>query len=280
MPDENQTMMINQPLSKRIIGLVLGGVILAVALAFGSYHFFSSGAPGKPMSPERAKKEIGKFLRERSGQGDFKTEIPDSLVRSNTFAGVARSRSGRRRAVMSSQNEATRNFREQVKQAPEYRVIYRLIGEQLWIADQLQQRNAPNARENAVILAAETTRAALEDAVNGWLAARIVEGYILPFMAQIESDEATPVDIDYLARMSESAFRSVHETNNVIRTYKLLIEKSDNRKRADNTRYRLARILENRGDYRQALDYLVSIQDTNSQAVKRRIASVQQKLDK
>jgi hypothetical protein len=181
----------------------------------------------------------------------------------------------RRRTVTSQPNEFTSAFRRQVNEAQSYKAIYRLIGEQLWLADQRLASADPQQRETGVLLAVEASRVALNDALNAWLASRICAGYLLP---AFDMTNAPRLSMDMLLDTSEQAFRQAVEKENLIRTYKMFLSKNSRSPRADTTRTRLANLLADREQYAEALSYVREVRNTNSPVIQQRIASWENQL--
>jgi hypothetical protein len=173
------------------------------------------------------------------------------------------------------QNELTRALRQAIDAAPDYRTMYRLIGEQLWIVDRLLTNKEPHRIEAGIMLAADTSRVALGDAGNPWLAARICEGYLWPQLGFAQSMGSGRVGVELLLDTADKAFREAGETNNIIRNYKLLIAKAGKSPQAETARVRLARLLEEQEKYAEALGYLREVRDTNKPVIAQRLAGLE-----
>jgi hypothetical protein len=181
----------------------------------------------------------------------------------------------RRRNVTFPPNDFSSAFRRQVNEAQDYKTIYRLIGEQLWLADQRLASPDPQQKETGVLLAVEASRVALNDALNAWLASRICAGYLLP---AFDMTNAPRLSMDMLLDTSEQAFRQAVEKENLIRTYKMFLSKNSRSPRADTTRTRLANLLADREQFAEALSYVREVRNTNSPVIQQRIASWEQQL--
>jgi hypothetical protein len=294
---------LNQPLSRRTTGLIVGGILLALLLAGGGYWLYERLTSGPP-SPEKVRAMVRKFLRKQTGQKEFKTAMPAVLtndaawqpvppVTSNVTVTATNRVSGTNRLISriirrllspggqpSIQAQLAREFRAQINQAMDYKTMYRLIGEELWIVDQLMADAEPRRKDLGVTLASEAGRASLSDAGSPWLAARIYEGYLWPQLEMMDSTtNKTRLDIDALMDLAEDAFREAGETNNLIRNYKLLITKAPQSPRADKMRIRLAALLDEGGQWAEALAYLKQIK-IPSNRVQSRIASLEAKIKK
>ncbi len=270
---------LTQPLSKKTATTVLLALGAILLLLWGGRWTWQK-LTGSPPSPAQVRKAIWNFLEEQSDRSDFKTTLP--AVPTNGAAKVAEGNSRKmfRRNPDSprrdlSRNELTRDFRNRLGEAADYKTIYGLIGEQLWIADQFLARK--DTREAGVLVAIEANRAALDPAMNGWLAARICEAYLWPSLEWADAKE-TRLDPEALLNVADDAFRSAGETNNIIRNYELIIRKTPKSARADGARFRLARLYEEQADYESALRSLREMQNTNSPPLQRRITFLQQRL--
>jgi predicted negative regulator of RcsB-dependent stress response len=100
-----------------------------------------------------------------------------------------------------------------------------------------------------------------------------------PGLEFANSSEPRRLSGDYLLNIADDAFRAAEETNNVIRNYRLVIAHATKPGKGDNARFRLARLLEEQGDFTQALTVLRSVQDTNASALRKRMAALEQRLN-
>ena len=130
------------------------------------------------------------------------------------------------------------------------------------------------------LLAADACRVALDSAVNGWLSARIAEGYLWPQVDFVDAHEKDlrRLDTERLLDITDQAFKAAGESKNVTQNYRLLIARSNRGNKADQARFRLGRHLEDAGDFAGALEVLLEMKATNNAGLQRRIASLQQQL--
>ncbi len=164
--------------------------------------------------------------------------------------------------------------------AASYGAIYKVIGQQMWVADRLLGSANPDHRRVGVSLAFEASRRSMEDAVNGWLACRIVEGFVWPHLdVAIDSNRRSPFNLENLLTQCADVFRRNDEFPTVIRTYQLLLARADTPQRADNARFQIAMACEQAGELKDALNYLRQIQLTNDFGwAMRRIPRIEQQL--
>jgi len=148
--------------------------------------------------------------------------------------------------------------------ATTYEAMYRLIGQQLWVVERLLKSRNPEHRREAVRLALNACRNALEDAQNGWVAARICEGYVWPNLDLAnDTNRRSFFHIDNLLNECANIFRRNDEFPNVARTYAWLVRHGETPQRRDSGRVQMAMAYEQGGFYREALQQLRQVQSTN-----------------
>lgn len=164
--------------------------------------------------------------------------------------------------------------------AASYDAMYKLIGQQLWVAERLLGSANPDHRRVGIALALEASRRSLSDAVNGWVAARIVEGFIWPHLdLATDSNRRSQFNLETLLSQCADVFRANDEYPTVVRTYKLLLDRAETPQRADNARFQIAMACEQSGELKDALKYLRQIQLTNDFSwALRRIPRIEQQL--
>ena len=278
---------LNQPLSSKSILRAFGLILLVIAFAVGG-RFAWQKHKARPLTVAQTRQALRDYLEEHAGIGKFnpaqmneggsqKTatdapHLPDEAADSKKMEKKKKKRLG------PEHDQLARDFRRTVTEAADYKTIYRLIGENLALVDQLLAAHDPEQTKAALLLAAEASRAALDRAVNGWLAARIAEAYLWPNLDAVPATDKGGVDAASLLEISESAFEAAGETENLIRNYRLLIARSDRPGRADKIRVRLAKFLQEQRNFAEVLRVLHEVQDTNNSSVLRRIASVEMML--
>ncbi|HYD84754.1 MAG TPA: hypothetical protein VEA63_11895, partial [Opitutus sp.] len=144
-------------------------------------------------------------------------------------------------ALATARMELARNIDQQIQTAGGYEAMYRAIGRELFVSKRLLESRNPAHRRMGVEIAFAAARHALDHAVNGHVAARICEGYIVP-----NTDLAT--DTNPRSRFHEERFlaeaaefnRANHEFRNVARLYERYLEDAPNPQRADWARSQLA----------------------------------------
>lgn len=176
----------------------------------------------------------------------------------------------------SERTKLAQAIHQRIREANSWEVLYKALGQELWVADQFLASSNLSLRLAGLELADQARDDALTDAENAWLAARICEGFVLPNLGLADDPAKPALNRDRLLASASQTFRSADENNNVIRTAQQIISQSANPKRADKARLQLARFLEQQGDYQGALAQYHSLQSSNSLAlVSKRIAAVE-----
>lgn len=163
-----------------------------------------------------------------------------------------------------ARNKFSDEIREQFGRAGSYGEMYRLIGCELWVAKRLLASANPYHRRAGVTLAFDASRHALNDAQNGWVAARICEGIILPHRDLADDpNRRSAFNPENFLNQCVDIFRSNQEFNNVVGVYKSYLDGAGTPQRADWARAQLAMTYQRAGDPKEALHYLRAIRDTN-----------------
>ncbi len=265
-----------RPLSSRKQFLIAG--LLIACLAAGAWlvhHFYFQ----RTRTPEGVKAQIFSYLKKQSTREDFKSAVnwdpADTAPVTTNASQNARAERRRARAIMNTGNEVSQQFRKLQAGATTYGEIYGLIGEQLTIADQMLTSTNPAMQRLALGQACDACGYALHDAVQGWLASRIAEAYLLPNLKLLETDNRSPINLDRTFRTVEDAFEGGDETNNLVRAYQTLIASSPDSRHLEQARFRLSRLLEQEGRDQEALQYLRQSGQTNNAWIQRRIAALE-----
>jgi len=297
---QKRTSWLTQPLSPRTTVLVLGGLVLAAVIGLGGWKLYEQWE-SRHRSPAKARALIAQYLYKQTGQKAFRTEataalltdpevwVPPTPAVTNISAWVTNLVSGTNRIASqlmrnilrpapTPEGELKRRLRGRVDEAMDYKSVFRIIGEYLWLADQLLAESDSSRHDVGVQLAAEVGRVALDDACSPWLAARICEAYLWPQLEFAETNQ-TRLDIDVVMGLARSAFRQAGETNNLIRSYKLLIEKAPQSARADKARVELGALLEAQGDLAAALEQYKAVKNKSSR-LQLRIANLEGRLQR
>jgi len=172
------------------------------------------------------------------------------------------------------------DIRQQLDDAASYVEIYKLIGQELWVAERLFSSANPEHRRVGLSLALQASQSAQGLAQNGWLAGRICEGYIWPNLdAADDRNRRSATSLENVLAECATIFRQIDEWPNVSRSYELLLAKASTPQAADSARAQIAVAHEQSGDIKGALHYLREIKATNDfRGVLRRIPRLERQL--
>lgn len=167
-------------------------------------------------------------------------------------------------AFAKARTDFTTSLREQFTKAGSYPDMYRLIGQELWVARQLLDARNPEVTRAGLSLALDAARHSLTDAQNGWVAARICEGYLWPRLdVADDTNRRSPFHPENFIRECAEIFERNNEFNNVVRTYETYLARAGTPKNKDWARAQLASAYEQAGDVKNAVHYLKQIEETN-----------------
>jgi hypothetical protein len=169
-----------------------------------------------------------------------------------------------------------RQCQKQLQDAPSWQVIFKTLGQELWLVDSMLSSTNIEMRQSGLRLADQARVDAYSTAENSWLACRIIEGYIWPNVDLTDARITNGVSLDQLLNNAGNTFQNSEETNCIIRNLELLIAEGKNPARVDNNRMKLAQLLEKLGKYDGALTHLRAVQTTNYSAnATKMIASIE-----
>lgn len=291
---------LTQPLPPRTTALILGGLALAAVVGGGGWWLYQRFAETH-RTPAQARALIRKFLYKQTGQKQFRTEAAAALLTdadiwvpppptvtnittliTNLVGGTNRITPQTIRKILrpapTPADQIKRRLQQQVNEAMDYPSVFRIIGEYLWVTEQLLAEPDPSRHGTGVQVAVEVGRVALNEACSPWLAARICEAYVWPELAFAETNQAR-LDLDMLMDLPRQAFREAGETNNLIRNYRLLIEKAPQSARADRARIELGALLETQGRLAEALELYKAVRSKSSR-LQLRIANLEGRLQR
>jgi len=270
---------------------IAAGVIVALMLGSGGWMLFGKLA-GKPPTPAQVKRSIWKYLSKNAGTRNFKPSLdletlnmaaaPITITVTNK-AGVGRtvSRPAKVGKLGLPQTGLSEYFRTNQAQATSYAEMYRYIGQQLTVAEELLNATNRQRQVTGLVLATEASEQARTNAQNLWLGARICEAYLWPNLSLVEATNRGALTSDTLLAICDTAFQEAGETNNIIRNYEVMIAKvSRSAAYVDLLRYRLARIYQDLGQDEKALPLLKQIKNYRMNRVPAEITAVEQRLKK
>ncbi len=173
----------------------------------------------------------------------------------------------------------SRELRKKAADANSYEILYGCIRQSLWLADRLLGSNEAGQQRSALPLAREAAEQALHQAEDGWLAARICEGYLWPNLDLADPGGSSRPNADNLLQACQNIFQHADEPQNVIRNYRLRLKYVTNDRQLESVRYNLAYALEQAGEFKEASTLYRQVTDTNyARYAEQRLAVMEQKL--
>ena len=168
-------------------------------------------------------------------------------------------------ALVKARTELTSESVKKLATAASYDAMYKIIGQELFVAKGLLASGHPDHRKQGVALAMSASQHATTYAVNGGVAARICEGYILPNLDLAnDTNRRSLFNEENLLSQIAGTFQRNYEYNNVVRTYEIYLAGAKNAQRADWARSQIGYAYEQAGDAKHALQAFREIRDTNS----------------
>lgn len=220
---------------------------------------------------------IWSYLHKRTGEKDFVVDLSSETNDMAEATSGSPDKPRGKKGLRPPEAIYSKYFKQKQDEVTSYKQVYKLIGQELQLAQNLLASAEPEQKQTALILATEASRYANDPGGDPWLGARICEGYLWANLDLAESTEKPVVSVEQILNVCDIAFKEAGETNNVIRNYRYLIAKSKGTQ-TDISRFRLSRILEDQGNYGDALDCLKQITNTNKNGVRQRIAALEQKV--
>jgi hypothetical protein len=276
---------LNQPLTLRSTVVYLVALAALAALAWGGWTVYKT-ITGRPPSVAEVRESIWDFLEAKTGDNEFKPPVSPDAV-SNAFDSVSFTNSKGKVKVISRlqrgklglpETSLTAYFRTNQNAATTYEQMFRLIGQQLSVAEHLLDDGDLAQQQTGLVMAGEASGYARNNAMNLWLAARICEGYLWPNLAAVEGTNKAAFTPEALLNICDIAFKEADETNNIIRNYEHLLKRTTRPERGDVIRYRLARVYEEAGREEKALAMLRQITTFKTDRVKQEIEAVEHRL--
>jgi hypothetical protein len=170
-------------------------------------------------------------------------------------------------ALAKARAQFTDESEKKLTSASSYDAMYKAIGQELFVAKGLLASGNPEHRKQGVLLALAASRHATAHAVNGAVAGRICEGYVLPNLDLAnDANRRSPFNEENLLRQCADIFERNYEFNNVVRTYQIFLDGvgAKNADRADWARSQIGQAHEQAGDAKQALQAYREIRNTNN----------------
>ncbi len=270
----------SNPLTKQVspraaLVAILSAAVVLVACYFGPsiYRRLSD----RPPTTEESRAAIWNYLQKQTGEKDFTVDLSSLTNEVAETSSEPAASKPRKKKLRTQQVIFSKYFDEKQNEAASWKAFYKVIGQELKLAESLLESPDVEQAHTGLALAIETTRYANSPGENPWLAARICEGYLWPNMELADKPGNLNLDSEKILNICEDAFRNNAETNNVVRNYTYIIAKSKGT-RVDISRFRLSRVLEDQGKYAEALSYLKQMSNTNKNGWHQRVAALEQKV--
>lgn len=161
--------------------------------------------------------------------------------------------------LASAQAELSKDLRQKFEDATTYEAMYRLIGEELWVADRLFGSANPEHQQVALRLAQQAGRDALYQTENAWLAGSIYKGYVCPSIGLASSGGTADIVLNDCADF----LRRCGDNGAVINLYQEVLATTKTPKRADWARVQISQIHEQAGEFKEAVHWLQQVKATN-----------------
>lgn len=169
---------------------------------------------------------------------------------------------------------------QRLQEARSYEAMYKAIGQELWVAERLAASANPAHRRVAVRLALEASDHAQNDAMNGWLACRICEGYVWPHLdLATDSNRRSLFHPETFLERCADVFRRNDDFATLARNYELALARAKTPQQRDSAHSQIAWAYEQGGELKNALYHLKQIKATNDyRRVLWRIPRLEQRL--
>lgn len=168
-------------------------------------------------------------------------------------------------SLAQARDQFLRSAEEKLSAASSYESMYKIIGEELFVAKGLLASGNPDHRKQGVNIAFAASRHAFTYAVNGGVAARICEGYILPNIdLATDTNRRSTFHEQNFVEQCANIFQRNNEFNNVVLAYQRALDNATSTPQKDWARSQMAMAYEQGGNPKQAVAMIQSIQDTNN----------------
>jgi hypothetical protein len=182
-------------------------------------------------------------------------------------------------ALKKTRRDFVGNIIQQLQSAQGYPQIYRLIGQEVFVAGRLLESKNYEHRRLGMAIALDASHHAVGFAQDGSAAARICEGYVLPHLDLIdEADRQSPFSANALLSQCADIFRANGEWNNMVRGYEIYLKHATGTRQKDWAYAQIAGIYQQSGDWKQALTYYRKVQNKDDFGVSRRIAQIERRV--
>jgi len=261
---------LNAPVTKKRVAAAIAVIAIAALLGWGGWTLYGR-LTGRPQTTSQVRRAIWKYLAKQCGDRHFtpaidlaKASVGDSTPLTVTNkAGKVKTvtKASKVGNLMLPETTLSAYFRTNQQAASSYERMYRLIGEQLHVTENLLDEPDTTKRLTGIVMACEAGDYARTNAVNVWLAARISEAYLWPNIPFVETNQAV-VTADAVLNICDMSFKDAGETNNIIRNYELILARNQRTPaQLDAARFRLAQVYIDLEEKEKALKLLKEIKN-------------------
>jgi len=275
---------LTEPSSKRRAAIIAVLFVALGLLSWGGWTLYGR-LSGRELSVPQMKRVIRKYVAKQTHK---KIALPDldlstaALLDSSSGTSTVTNKNGRVRTVTRTARSyqelqdttLSEYFRTNELAAGTYELIYRALGEQLLVADELLASTNMALKLTGVVMAGEASIYARTNAQNVWLSARICEAYLWPNLTLTAASNRTILSVESLLTLCDLAFRDASETNHMIQNYEMMIAKA-RVQQADVGRFRLALIYMDQGENAKALKLLKALTTLKTAKIARDIARLE-----
>ena len=287
-PDKDMMGQLQKPVSKKTAATLLAVIVCAGVVSWAGWTLYGK-MTGRPPSTAQVKRSVWKFLGKQAPGKKFAPALDVSSASLAAAPSVTTftNKAGKVKTVNKAnkigklglpETSLSASFRTNQTQAASYEEMFRLIGEQLTVAEQLLAGPELEQQWTGLIMASEASTYARTNALNPWLGARICEGWLWPNLALVETTNNPPLTPDALLNLCDIAFKEAGETNHIIRNYEYLIAKTTRPNQADAARFRLSRLYEDAGEDAKALAMLKQIKTSKNGKLEKFITALEEKV--
>lgn len=208
-----------------ILSLVSGSV-------WGGWAIYKKSS-SQPLSPLDAKELVFDYLEKKTGKSSFTSSFD-----------------------ITKDKKPWRTMEPQYDAPPDYKTVYRNIGEHLVIAEKLLSDSDKRTQYSGLRVILGLMEVANEVAVDPWLSARICEAYLIP-LTEKTGDEIDPnFSREQLMHIASRAYREAGEDDRLIELGKAYLSKYSSSPHAENVRRQLGYLLRSKGRNQEAQQYL------------------------
>ena len=219
---------------KKVITIVV--VLLALIGLAAAGWTFSRKSASRSLTPAETKELIASYLEEKTGKSDFKTSLD-----------------------VSKERNPWNLLKVQYDAPPDYKTVYRAIGEHLFIAENLINGSTNQQHTDGFRIIAELIEVANDVAYDPWLGARICDAYLVGQIDKAEENPKHGPSREQFLQIAGRAYKNAEEDDKLIDLGKLYLSKYPSGARADDIRRRLVWLLQNKGRKKEAEVYLSQI---------------------